>query len=57
MDSRDTAQQQTDSPEQTIALTRRLLARSRATLDGVDKRLSSGRNGETSEPPGRDTAP
>ena len=43
-------------PEETIAFTRRLLARSRATLDGVDRRLGGTKNSETADPPAREAA-
>jgi hypothetical protein len=56
VDPRDVEKQTGESPEETIALTRRLLARSRATLDGMDQRLGAGKGSEMKEPPTRDAA-
>ena len=54
LDSHTHDQQFTESPEETIALTRRLLARSRRTLDGVDRRLSGTTDSEMADRPGQD---
>ena len=54
MDPRTQDQHQTETPEETLALTRRLLARSRATLEGMDRRLSGTRDTDTADPPTRD---
>ncbi len=56
MDTHTPDRQTNETPEETIALTRRLLARSRATLDGVDRRLSGTKDSETADPPTRDAA-
>jgi hypothetical protein len=47
-------EQNSVSPESTLALTRELLARSRATLDGMDKRLE-GRVKRSDMPHGADS--
>lgn len=54
LDSPTPEQHTNETPEETIAFTRRLLARSRATLDGVDRRLGSKKDSETADPPTRD---
>ena len=56
LDSLTTDKLRNETPEETIAFTRRLLARSRATLDGVDRRLSGTKDSETADPPTRDAA-
>ncbi len=42
------------SPEQTLALTRELLARSRARLRDIDRRLSERAGAEATRPSGSD---
>ncbi len=52
MDTDGTSPARPPSPEETLALTRELLARSRSTLREVDRRLSGGSGPEASPPNG-----
>lgn len=54
MDAERGDDQNSVSPEMTLALTRELLARSRATLDGMDRRLE-GREQRPNMPQGTDS--
>ena len=54
MDTAELRSPSTPSPEETLALTRELLTRSRSTLREVDRRLSGDSGPEASPPNGSD---